>query len=215
MKIKDIFNKQNLRQHLTDSSAILIESTPIFAALETGIAGMSNDVSVNARLYAMSLAYAGFGFAYGEGRDLWRKMFHVTQESKEKIQGICDFAYAAAFNSIAGPAIYYLSGCRDLKEAAIGTACGVGFGALNAWFIGYAIDGFRDLTGFKECIRHSYPNIIKKQSPKIKAGLAALLVAGSLALTSEVYHLNTLRHSNDKPTQIENTQQVKDITQKI
>ena len=212
MKIKNIFTKERIRQHLTDSTAIILESTPIFAALETCLVGMSSNVSMNARLCAAGLGYAGLGFVYGKGRDVWRKMLRVTQESKERYQAFSDLTYPIVFNSIAGPLVYYFSGARNLKEIVWGTGAGIVLGAANGWFIGYAIDTFRDLTGFKECTRSSYPAIVKRQSQKIKAGLAALLVAGSLGLTSELYSINNSKQLKEQPIQVERMSETKDIT---
>ena len=66
--------KKELKAHLVDSTALLAESTPVFAAFETGIAGMSDEISLNARLLATGLTYfGGMGYAYAKGRDIYRK----------------------------------------------------------------------------------------------------------------------------------------------
>src|SRR3989344_5121862 len=96
--------KDSLTYHLVDSTALLAESTPIFAAFETGIAGMSDDISINARLIATGLAYAGVGTALAKGRDLWRKAFKVSDTTKERVQMLHDTAYLAAFNLVTAPA---------------------------------------------------------------------------------------------------------------
>ncbi|MBI2452305.1 hypothetical protein HYV50_04495 [Candidatus Pacearchaeota archaeon] len=188
--------KDSLTYHLIDSTALLAESTPVFAAFETGIAGMSNEVSLNARLLAGGLLYAGIGTALAKGRDLWRKVFKISDTTKERVQMLHDTAYLAAFNLVAGPAIYYASGSRDLKEIAIGTACGIAFGSVNGTPLGYAVDTFRDLTGLKECKRPSYPDILKRQNSRTKKGLAALLTAGAIALTAGIYSLTPDKQSN-------------------
>ena len=136
--------RDGLEYHLIDSTALLAESTPIFAAFETGIAGMADDVSINARLIAMGLAYGGVGTALAKGRDLWRGKFKVSNITRERVQMLHDTAYLAAFNLFASPAIYYASGSRDLKEIAIGTACSIAFGSANGGPLGYSIDTFRD-----------------------------------------------------------------------
>jgi len=62
--------------HFVDSTAILTESTPVLALFETKIAGMSNQVSLNARVLAAGLTYfAGTGYLYAKGRDLSRRLF--------------------------------------------------------------------------------------------------------------------------------------------
>jgi len=201
--------KDSLTYHLVDSTALSAESTPIFAAFETGIAGMSDDVSINARLIATGLGYAGVGTALSKGRDLWRKAFNVGDTTKERIQILHDTAYLAAFNLVAAPAIYYASGSRDLEEIAIGTACSIAFGSANGSPVGYAIDTFRDLTGLKECERPSYPNFLKKQSSKVKKLIAAGLVAGTLGLTAGIYGLT----HNEKPTSYNAPQSIEQTIQ--
>jgi len=198
--------KDSLTYHLVDSTALLAESTPIFAAFETGIAGMSDDISINARLIAAGLAYAGVGTALAKGRDLWRKVFKVSDTTKERVQMLHDTAYLAAFNLVAAPTIYYASGSRDLEEITIGTSLGIAFGSANGSPLGYAIDTFRDLTGLKECERPSYPNLLKRQSSKTKKGLVALLVAGAIAATAGIYALNPNKSeapNYQQPTAIE------------
>lgn len=180
----------NLKYHVVDSTALLAESTPIFAAFETGLAGMSDDISMNARLFATGLTYlGGMGYAYAKGRDLSRKLFKIKDTTKEKIQGFHDSVYLGAFNLAVAPAIYLASGARDPKEIAIGTASAIALGLVNGAPMGYAVDLFRDLTGLKECERPSYPRLLKRQNSKTKKGLAALLTAGAIALTAGVYSL--------------------------
>jgi len=180
---------RNLRQHVTDSTSMLVESTPVFAAFEVGVAGMTNTVSLNTRVAAAGLAYLILGYVYGKGRDLWRGHFGITQESEEKIQKKNDRLYTAAFNAILSPIIYGLTGAEGL-QILTGTGICVGLGLVNGWPMGYVMDAYRDLTGFEECKRTSYPKIIKRQSPAVKLGLAAMLAAGSLALTDGIYKLN-------------------------
>ncbi|MDO8517055.1 MAG: hypothetical protein Q7S33_02920 [Nanoarchaeota archaeon] len=187
--------KTTLTNHLIDSTGLLIESTPIFAAIETNIAGMSDDVSINARLIAAGLTYfGGMGIIYSGGRDFYRKTFNITAKAKEGVQGLNDAVYTGLFNLVGSPIIYLISGSRDIGEIAIGTASATALGLVNGAPMGYVVDAFRDLTGLKECERPAYPNLLKRQSPKIKKGLATLLVAGSIALTIGVYTL-----SQDKP----------------
>lgn len=193
-KTKNIVEKvkENIKYHLVDSTAILAESAPVFAAFETQLAGLSDEISMNARMLVAGLTYfAGMGYLFGKGRDLSRKVFKVKDETKEKIKLIHDGLYTGAFNLIGAPLIYLASGAKDLTEIALGTAVSVGIGSLNGPLAGYSIDAFRDLTGLEECNRTSYPNFIKKQSSKIKKGLAALLVAGSLSLIAGNYALTT------------------------
>jgi len=185
-KIKD-WVKNNSKLHLIDSTAILTIGTPISAAMEVGLAGMSDEVSMNARLIAVGLYYGGLGSIVSRGRDLWRKGFKITDTAKERIQFIHDAAYLTAFNSVFNPVFYYASGSRDLKEIAIATVAAAGLSLSLGGVAGYAIDGFRDLTGLKESQR--VPKSIREKDSKTKKSLAALAVAGSLALTAGIYGL--------------------------
>jgi hypothetical protein len=195
-KVRDIYNKSKeftknkLKYHLVDSTSLLAESTPFFAAYEKGLAGMSDQLSINARLFAAGLTYlGGMGYVFAKGRDVYRKFLNITDKSKEKVQTLHDGIYTGLFNSVAAPLIYFACGSRDVKEIAIGTGCAIGLGVVNGPLLGYSVDVFRDLTGLGNCERKTYPNFVKKQPSKIKKAIAAGLVAGSLAITSGIYSL--------------------------
>jgi len=179
--------KDKLKYHLVDSTSILVESTPIFAAYEILLVGMSDDISLNARIIAGGLSYMGMGTALAKGRDLWRKKFGINDETREKIQTVHDTLYLGAFNLFAGPLLYFASGSRDLKEIAAATGLAILIGGANGAPVGYAIDIGRDLTGLRNCERPSYPESLKRMSSKTKMGLAALLTAGTIALTAGIY----------------------------
>lgn len=196
--------KDTLKYHLVDSTAILTESTPAFAAYETFIAGMSPEISMNTRLIASASAYAGLGYLYGKGRDISRKIFKITDKTNERIQQLHDSFYTGAFNSVVGPLFYLTAGETDAKKIAIGTACGIALGAVNGGPMGYAVDLFRDLTGLKESER--IPELVRKQNSKIKKGLVALLVGSAIALTSAIYsaksNQQTAQHYQQSTQQI-------------
>ncbi len=200
----------NLKNHLVDSTAMLAESTPVFAAFETGIAGMSDEVSINARLFATGTTYLGIGYAYAKGRDLSRELFKIKETTKEKIQSLHDAVYSGAFNLFFAPIMYSVSGARDIKEIAIGTAGGIALGLVNGAPMGYAVDLFRDLTGLKDCERPSYPNSLKKQNSKTKKSLAVLFTAGAIALTAGIYALTS--DKQDKQN-VQHQQQIKQVIQ--
>ncbi len=182
--------KDNLVLHAIDSTALLAESTPIFAVFETGLAGMSDDLSVNARFLAAGLTYfGGLGIAYSKGRDVYRKVLGITDKTGERIQSFNDAAYNGLFNLLVAPAMYYASGVREPKEIALGTASAIAVGLVNGAPMGYAVDLFRDLTGLKKCERPSYPGLLSEQNSKTKKTLAALITAGSVALTAGIYAL--------------------------
>ncbi len=184
----------NLKHNFIDSTALLAESTPVFAAFEVGIAGMSDATSTNARMLAAGIAYAGVGYLFGKGRDLSRKLFKITDLTKERVQHIHDVVYTAAFNLSISPPIYALSQTLagediDLTKIAIGSAAATAFGAVNGSPMGYAVDVFRDLSGVRECNRPSYPKLLKRQSAKVKKGILAGLIGASIGLTGLIYSI--------------------------
>ncbi|MBT3642408.1 hypothetical protein HN604_01565 [archaeon] len=185
-KAKRIY--EGLRNHVVDSTTIMAESFPFFAAYETKLAGMEADISMNAKYLGASITYAGLGFAFSKGRDVWRKKFKISDRSKEKLQAAHDILYTAAFNGAFLPALYYSSGERDLETLAVGTGLGIAVAGANSYFLGSAIDIGRDLTGIETCDRKIYPHLIKDRSPKIKKSIAAGLVVGSIGLMSLIYN---------------------------
>ncbi|MEK6891075.1 MAG: hypothetical protein AABX03_02965 [Nanoarchaeota archaeon] len=193
------------KYYLVDSTSGLTESTPIFAAFETQIVGMSPEVSMNARLYTAGLTYLGTGYLFAKGRDSWRSMLNVNDESSNKVQGITDSLYGGLFTLAICPPLYMLSGSRDFKEIALASVVSAGLATFNGFFAGYAIDLGRDLTGVKESAR--IPKTIKNRSKTFKRTLALGLVAASLALTAGVYSLseNKIQDRNENP--IVNSQQ--------
>lgn len=181
---------RGLRFHLVDATALLAESTPVLAAFEIGIAGMSVHVSLNARIFAAGLTYfGGTGYIYARGRDLSRKIFRIHDHTKEKIQHFHDSAYLGAFNLVFAPLLYLASGARNFKEISIGTATAVAFGLANGGPMGYVIDMFRDLMGLKECQRSSYPDFLKTQSPTVKKVLFVSFTLVAVVLTWFIYSL--------------------------
>lgn len=186
-KVKSYATPEKLKYHLSDSTAMIAEATPVFAAFETGIAGMTDGASLNARIIGTILGYVGMGSAYGKGRDAWRKLFKITDRTRERIQYAHDIAYTAAFNIIVGPVIYLISGVRNIEEIIIGTACAAVFGAVNGGPLGYAVDAFRDLSGVKPCERKSYPDAIRKQPSKVKKWIIVGAMAAMIGITSMVY----------------------------
>src|SRR5256885_6184315 len=108
--------KKGIQFHLVDATALLAESTPVLAAFETGIAGMSVKVSLNARMLAAGLTYfGGTGYIYAKGRDTSRKLFRISHDTKEKMQHFHDAAYLGAFNLVIAPMLYIASGARNTR----------------------------------------------------------------------------------------------------
>jgi hypothetical protein len=135
------------------------------------------------------LVFGGLGLVYGKGRDLWRRVRNITDKSSEKVQQINDAVYTGLFNLVCIPGVYIASGATDPKEIAVGTATAAVIGGLNGMPLGYTVDLFRDLTGFRKSER--VPKFISERSPATKKGLAALLLGASAGLTSLVYNTFT------------------------
>ncbi len=182
-KLNDI-----LKYHLVDTTAILVPTNPIFSAMEVGISGMSDKVSIDSRLTVAALSYGGLGWVYSKGRDLSRKIFGINDQTRERIQTLHDSAYTLAFNLVAIPPIYLSMGA-DLKQASIGSFFAAALGVATGPVMGYSIDVARDLTGLKESNRKSYPNIVKRQKSYVKKCLAGLLAAGSILAMAGIYGL--------------------------
>ncbi len=166
---------------------MLTESNPIYSFIETGIAGMSVDVSIRARLLATGLSYLGLGYIFAKGREFSKEIFKITQKTKEKIQHFHDMTYTTAFNLALTPIIYYISGARGWREIALGVCTASFWGAINGGALGASVDVFEDLASLKSCERRWYPNVIKRQNPKVKKTIAIGLVATSIGLMALIY----------------------------
>lgn len=139
---------------------------------------------------------AEWGWTYAKGRDLSRRLSKITETTRERTQSLHDAVYSGAFIAVVSPLMYAACGARDAKEIAIGTATAIGFGMANGAPIGYAVDMFRDLTGLKRCERPSYPDLLRRQSSRTKKGLAVLLTAGAIVLTTGIYSLTPNKQDN-------------------
>ncbi|MBS3089860.1 hypothetical protein J4461_03215 [Candidatus Pacearchaeota archaeon] len=198
MNIKKSFKK--LAEHIVDSTALLIPGTPLFAAYETLLVGMSKQVSINSKLLAAGATYAGLGFLIKSGRDLSRKFFGIYTSSKERVQNIHDAIYFAAINIPINLGFYVSSGERDLYKIAVGTGIGVVMGAVLGPINGYVIDAFRDLAGLHECKRPTYEKYVKNYNVYTKAGIAASSLIASLAMTTGIYTIPSNTHSESRQT---------------
>jgi len=187
MTIKNLTEK--LKYHFVDSTAVMTITNPVMAALETSpLVGMTNDVSMNARMLGTTLTYLGLGSLYAKGRDLSKRIFHITPETTEKTKQVHDALYAVGYLLALNPPFYYASGSRDIKEIAMGTIASASAGLILGGPAGYLIDSFRDLTGLKESER--VPELVKRQNSKIKKGIATALVVVSIGVTGLIYSFN-------------------------
>ena len=186
-------DKKNLadkiKEHIVDSTALNTLVNPIFGTLETCVYGMSDEISINARLLGSGLIYAGMGSVISKGRELYRKKFDITSKTSESLQAFHDAVYFGVFNGVFGPLFYFASGSRNIEEITYGTLGAIATGIGSGWPTGYAIDVYKDLTGFTECNRKSYPKFIKNAHPKVKKMLAGALAIGSIAIMAGIYSL--------------------------
>ena len=180
---------KGLITHIVDSTALITATNPLLSALEVTVGGMSDDVSINARMTASALAYVGLAYALSKGRDMSKKVFKIVDQTKERVKQLHDAAYLAAFNVVFGPALYLFSGETDANKIAAGTAILVGTGALVGGPVGYSIDTFRELTGIQSSER--VPTIIRNKSPTVKRGIAGLLTIASVAAMAGIYAMTS------------------------
>jgi len=190
------------KYHMVDTTSLLTATNPAYSASEVFIAGMPDQVSIDSRLTIVGISYTFMGPLFARGRDFSRRLFGITDQTKERTQLIHDVAYAAAFNLVVSP-IIYLSMGADIKQATIGAGTAAVLSIGTGPLMGYAVDVGRDLTGLRDCERASYPDVIKRQRPVVKKSLAGVLVAASIATMAGIYALTPNDNVN---VQYENTQ---------
>jgi len=196
---KNINNAPNLlKNHIIDSTGLLITVTPINALLEVFVYDMSVQTSLNTRIYGAQLTYLGMGICYDAGREFMRNKLKITDTTSEKIQTLVDSIYSAGFSSIVSYPLYLLSGASE--EAAIKGTVGAAVVSLFAGsIIGYGLDVFKDFTGIKKTSR--LPLTLQNSSKNMKKVLAIGLIASSLAITLGAYEIK----ENYFPNAISNT----------
>jgi hypothetical protein len=183
------WTKENIKDHLINSTGMLVASNPLYMGIESGVSGLSKEICLNSRVLAAATVYCGIGQLYKKGRDGWRKTFNVTADSKEFVQDLHDRGYGLAFNAAFAPSFYFVAGSRNIKEIALASVVAGITGLFTGPVNGYGIDMARDLVGKEECKRKFYPDLIKKQNLKIKKAVAAGAIVGSLALCGAIYSL--------------------------
>lgn len=131
--------KEGLTGHIVDTSALLASTNPLYVAMEVGLAGMSDDVSIGSRITAAVLGYGGMGFVFVKGRDLSRKILHITDSTRERVQTLHDATYTAAFNLAMVPAIYLSMG-STIRQAIIGGLSAAAISPVMGPIMGYSVD---------------------------------------------------------------------------
>ncbi|MFH0870346.1 MAG: hypothetical protein V1866_04800 [archaeon] len=205
MSLADVVKKATifLKYNAVDTTSSSIAIVPVYGLIESVVIGMSVPRSRNSRLLAVGLGYAGFGYVFGKGRDLWRKHFSITDLTEEKKQKRYDRLYCSAYNAAISPFIYSISYFilphiikglkepKDLAQAVVEIAAGTAMAAVVGYGyggpIGYAMDSYRDLTGIEKCERKSYPQWARRQIPLVKKAMAAGLMLASIGLNEFIY----------------------------
>ena len=203
MDVQKVVN--GTRQHITDSVALWLVANPPNAFIENVVAGMSDEVSLHSRLIAGGLFLGGLGGVLGYVRDKSRKLFRITDTTKEKFQQLHDMAYIGTATLVVNPLIYLGAGEQDISKIVVGTLLATGIGIGIGGPMGYSVDAMRDLTGYKSSDR--VPEIIRDRHPSIKKTIAAGLLAASVGLTGLIYHLTPDRPA-DLPVTIEQSQTI-------
>lgn len=186
-KIRDLGKKimEWGKYHMVDTTAAISLTNPVYGFLETQFYGMSHETSLRARAMITGIAYGGMGFIYSKGRDLSRKIFDITEETRTRVQNVHDALYTMGFSAALSSIIYTSAGTRNWKETATGILANLAMALPMGVCAGYAIDTARDLTGLKESRR--VPRFLRNQSPKVKKTIAAGLIGASLGLMGLIY----------------------------
>ncbi len=176
-------------RHLSDATALVVVTTPFFVFFETIVAGLPDSVSFSSRLLAAGLTYAGLGFVLSRGRDLWRRLFHITDTTAERWQQFHDALYMGLFDLFFLPFAYFVSGSRELSSIAVGALTGATFSAVSGGPAGYCIDAFRDLFGLQKT--HRLPAFIRDLSPTSKKLVLLFLAILSVTVSWFLYWLTS------------------------
>jgi len=177
-----------LKQHLVDTTAGYIVVTPLFSVLETTLFGLTDNVSIKAKLIGTGASYILFlGSAFSKLRDFTRKKFGVSQDSPRLIQGVHDTVCTWAYYTAITPLFYYASGSTNFYENARATALALFTGTFTGYPVGLAIDAYRDFAGIEESKR--LPDLIKNQRPFVKKSMMLGLTVASTAFTIGYFYL--------------------------
>jgi len=201
-----------------DSTALLAIASPIQAFADTvllenigkasdalgitfwnmsNLTAMTNERSFNGKIGVAAITYCGIGWAYGRLRQVSRKAFGINDKSKEYIQGIHDWVFTALYSSGVLIGGYTYANEHDWQKIGFALGLSAATQIVRGPLIGYAVDCYEDLLGFKECGRVTYPQAIKNLGKKAKLGVAALGVAASVGLIATIYSLTPSDWSNN------------------
>ena len=75
--------------------------------------------------------------------------------------------------------------------------------------IGYSVDCYQDMLGFRECNRITYPEIVKNMGRKGKLSVAAGAIAASIGLMGLLYSLTPSEWNN--PNRLKDRKHIEQI----
>jgi len=194
MRIKDL--GELLKTHFVDTTGILTATHPIYSFWENFVLGYSDNLSINARLRASWLFYAGAGFLFSQGRKLYHKT-RIALGSNPKAEKLHDIFYAGAFGAVFSAATY-IGQTSTFEQFALGVVTGTALGMIAGIPAGFGIKCARSLTGLPEQIpeqvapeppKKTIPKYLRELPRKAKLKIAAGSLAASLAIMSTVYTL--------------------------
>ncbi len=174
---------EKVRDHVVDTTAVLVASNPLFTISENILSGMSDELSIDNRIKGSLLFYFGAGFLFSKSRDMYNKLLNVKEDSRYK--GLHDTLLGAIFGA-GFNAMITATNSQSLEDITAGAFAGFIPGSITGFPVGYAIDTFRDFTGITSSKR--IPERIRNLPKKVKNTLAIGLVAVSLAFMSGVYN---------------------------
>lgn len=183
-----------------DVTGIMCEANVFFGAYDKLVCGVDTLACGGNRAMGTGIAFSGVGYLNSKIVDISDEFFGIDRSkkgSKLRDVAICaqDAFYAGVITVLCSYSIYnftnhFLASNPKTSAEIFAMSVGAGvLGAVNGIPAFYSRDIFRDLVGKKECSRRLYPNIIKKQSSKIKKRLAVGFIAASIGITAGIIEL--------------------------
>ena len=179
---------KKLKRYAVDVVATTAVATPVLSALETMVAGMSNEVSIKARILGVGLSVAGVATIFTYGREYFRRLFGRDMNGNNLPAFTYDARYAAFFAAALSPFFYSVAGSQNIVEMGVATALNTGLAYIAGGPYGYMLDAAHELTGITEPRR--LPKFLRESSDRCKKGVAASVVLFSAGLTALIYVMN-------------------------
>ena len=174
--------------------SLMTIALPTYIILEKGVLGMSDYTSQNTRAMALFLGFSGLISVYNMGREnLHSKVeslcHYFSKKFDDSKRKIADLAYGGLFTAAVNPIAYsipaLLTNTFNIEEASKASLLGLSVGACMGVFMGWGVDLFQDLWGYKKSERIAED--IRSLPLKAKRLVANGLCAVSLTLSSFLY----------------------------